>query len=69
MSVRGASKWAGSRLATTGLYVLAIIGGSNWDHDANSWPLILLRLAAAAMFLSAAVRRTVSHWHEDQITP
>ena len=66
MSTRPATKWAGQRLATFGLFVLAIIGGSNWDHDPNSWRLIALRLGATALFLSWAVRRTVGHYLEDQ---
>jgi hypothetical protein len=60
------AKWAARRLATAGLYVLAIIGASSWDDRDPSWPMIILRLGAAAIFLSAAVRRTVTHWHEDR---
>ena len=59
-------KRAAQRLATRGLYLLAIIGASSWDDNPDSWFLIFLRLGAAAMFLSLAVRRTVSHWHEDR---
>lgn len=66
MSTRNGLKWTGRRLGTLGLYVLVIIGGSNWDHDPNSWFRILLRLGATALLLSWAVRRTVGHWHEDQ---
>ena len=59
-------KRAAQRLATRGLYLLAIIGASSWDDNPDSWFLIFLRLGAAAMFLSLAMRRTVSHWHEDR---
>lgn len=61
-----AAKWAGRRLATGGLYILAIIGASGWDRDPDSWFLILFRLGGTALVLSWAVSRTVSHWHEDQ---
>lgn len=61
-----AIKWVGRRIATGGLYVLAVIGASSWDDSNPSWLEICLRLGGAAIFLSWAVRRTVSHWHEDQ---
>jgi hypothetical protein len=60
------AKWAGRRLLTVGLYILAIIGATSWDRDPNSWFLICLRLGATAMFLWWAVWRTIDHWHLDQ---
>lgn len=59
-------KWAGRRLHTGALYVLAVVGGSSWDRDPGSWLLITFHLGAAAMFLAWAVRRSIGHWHEDQ---
>ncbi|MFI6681896.1 hypothetical protein [Kribbella sp. NPDC050470] len=61
-----AAAWAVRRLATLGLYILAIIGASGWDRDNPSWFRIFLRLGGAAMFLWWAVWRTVDHWNEDQ---
>jgi len=61
-----AAKWLGRRIATFGLYLLAVIGGSSWDQGDPSWFRITLRLGAAAMFLWWAIERTVGHWHEDQ---
>ena len=69
MSARTATKWAGQRLGTLGLYVLAIIGSSSWDRDPDSWRLIALRLGATALWLYWAVRRTVRHYLEDQEHP
>jgi hypothetical protein len=66
MPLTATAKWAGRRIATGALYVLAVIGASEWDRDPNSWFLNFLRLGATAMFLSWAVWRTVMHWHEDQ---
>ena len=66
MSARDASRWALSRGATLGLYVLAIVEGSNWDHDPDSWFKIFLRLGASALWLYWAARRTVGHCLEDQ---
>lgn len=60
-----ALRWLASRALTLGLYILAIIGATNWDHDPNSWFLITTRLGANAMFLWWAVDRTIGHHHED----
>lgn len=63
---RADAKWAVRRLATSGLFVLAIIGGSSWDSDPDSWFRITLRFTGTATFLMLAVYRTVTHWHEDR---
>lgn len=59
------ARWAGRRLATVGLYVMAIIGASSWDRDPASW-FLFVRLGGTAIWLYWAVSRTVTHWHEDQ---
>lgn len=66
MSARDAGRFVASRALTFGFYVLAVVGISGWDRDPDSWRLILFRLGAAALFLWAAVIRTVRHYHEDR---
>lgn len=58
-------KYVAGRLFTAFLYMLAIVGGSSWDADPDSWFRIVLRLVSATGFLVWAVTRTVGHWHQD----
>jgi hypothetical protein len=61
-----AAKWLGRRIATGGLYILAIVGATSWTDGNPNWAEIFIRLGGTAIFLSMAVRRSVGHWHEDQ---
>lgn len=58
-------RYVAGRLFTACLYVLAIIGGSSWDADPDSWFRIGIRLISATGFLVWAVDRSIDHWHED----
>lgn len=59
-------RWVVRRLATAGLYALAITGITMWADNPDSCFLIVLRFGSTTLFLGWAVWRTIGHWHEDR---
>jgi hypothetical protein len=65
VSARDAGRYLAREALTLGWYSLAVVGVSGWDRNPDSWFLITFRIGAAALFLWAAVTRTIRHYHED----
>lgn len=62
-------RFLADRGLTIVLYILAIVGMTEWDKNSDSLVSITFNLASTATFLWWAVTRTVRHYHEDLEEP